>query len=91
MNEQGKSCMNCKHFKRYYVLNVSLRFVPIDEGFCCHCNINRRIVKKNVTKDDSCSLWQSRELQKITNRYIAEEILQDISKKLESIRAILDD
>ena len=85
MNEQGKTCINCKCFKMYYVLSVSWRFTPIGKGYCV-CP-NKR--KQEVEQGDTCNKWQSNEQQKLKDYYIAEVVLQDISAKLEAIRNIL--
>lgn len=86
-----KVCGNCRYFKRYYVLNVCLRFVPVNEGFCCHRKTGRRATKRNVIETNTCEWWQSNELQKLKDQYIAENVLKDTNKKLEAIRVLLSE
>lgn len=91
MNVREKTCANCKNFKRYFVLNVSLRFTPTDRGYCIERKTDRCRLKLEVVQDETCELWQSNELQKLRGQYAAENILQDISDKLEVVRVLLSE
>lgn len=86
-----KTCANCKNFKRYFVLNVSLRFNPVDRGFCIVRKVRRDSSKKEVTENDTCELWQTNELQRLRDQYVAEKVLQDVREKLEAVRILLSE
>lgn len=85
-----KTCSNCKNFKRYYILNVSLRFAPVDKGFCVIRKRCKGCVRE-VAQNESCELWQTNELQNLKHRYVAENVLQDVSEKLEAVRVLLSE
>lgn len=89
--ENQRICSNCKNFKRYYTLNVSLRFKPTDKRYYIKRKLRGRGRKREVMQDETCELWQTNEQKKIEDKYLAENVLLDISKKLEAIRSILSE
>lgn len=54
--EENKIFTNGKYFERYYVLNVSLRFTPTNEGFCANRKVNVNVASKHVRKDEGCDM-----------------------------------
>lgn len=89
--ENQRICSNCKNFKRYYTLNVSLRFKPTDKGYCIKRKSRGSGRKREVLQEETCELWQTNEQKKKEDKYLAENVLLDISKKLEAIRSILSE
>lgn len=84
-----KVCANCKYFKRYYIIGYDYTFRPTDKGFCSNTEVKSKT--KFPNKCLGCELWQPYELQKLGIRYGMEMHLQNISKTMEKILAVLRD
>lgn len=42
MENESKTCKNCKYGKAHYMLNTTLRYVRLENGMhCCHGRINK--------------------------------------------------
>lgn len=91
MNEQNKTCLNCKYFSQYYVLGVTMRFSPTRKGFCSNAQVKDVVCKQCLKKNTECDLWQPRELQKLKEQYCVELKLQLISEQLDDVIALLRD
>lgn len=90
MDERKSTCRNCKYFRRYYILNSTLRYVATDKGFCGKCGVRENVAKKHLKEEDCCYLWQPYELQKLCEKYTVEIVLEKIYEMLSYIRDILD-
>ena len=89
--EENKTCFNCKHFVRYYILNGQQHFSPINNGHCANSKVNRNIRKNRIDYDDYCDLWQPCELRKLARYYGIEKTLIRINETIEEIRQIISD
>lgn len=91
IRSDDKTCINCKHFSRYYVLNASLRFAPTNKGFCGSGKVPDGAVKKYIRQNVACDMWQPRELKKLKEHYGIELKLQIVKEQLDDIIALLRD
>ena len=91
MNEEKETCLNCKYFSRYYVLNSTLRFSATNIGFCGHYGTLGKSNKTYLKTTSACDLWQPRELQKPKEQYGIELMLQQACDLLSDIKALLLD
>lgn len=92
MENNLKTCKNCKYARQHYMINCSLRFVKVDnEMHCVNDNITRTKFKVYFKGKEICEHWETNEQYKQEKIDKIKLLLQYICERLDHALQILDD
>lgn len=56
MENESKTCKNCKYAKQHYMINADMRFVTLpNEMHCCHGSVNKTKFKEYFKGKKTCN------------------------------------
>lgn len=92
MEQENKSCKNCKYGIAHYMINCTLRFVRLEnEMHCSHRRVNKSKFNECFKGKKTCEYWESNELQQIEKTHKIKSLLEHIYNRLDQALQILEE
>lgn len=91
MNDENKTCKNCKYMRQHYAIGYDGTFVKLNNVTdCIHGKITKKQSKKFFKENESCQYWENIELKTQENEEKIKNTLKWICKRLDKIIQILE-
>lgn len=88
MDENKKSCDECRYFFKHYVLENG-RYSLTACGHCINDNFTKSQSAKIIARERKCEFWEPQEIRIAKQRESIDRLLRAMAERIESIADIL--